>query len=112
MTKTLNEYHAEADRTFPTDQVTTRKDQILLAVMGLGGEGGEIVDYYKKILFHGHELNEQKLIDEAGDILWYVAAMATALDVTLEDIANYNIKKLRKRYPEKFTNELSINRSE
>ena len=112
MTKTLNEYHTEADRTFPTYQAMNRDEQILLAVMGLGGEAGEVVDYYKKVLFHGHELDRDKLIDETGDVLWYVAAMATALDVTLEEIAEYNIKKLRKRYPENFTSELSINRSE
>ena len=108
---TLDEYKELARRTFSRSESWSTEDQILLAAMGLAGESGEVVDYYKKVLFHKHELDYDKLIDETGDVLWYVAAMALALDVSLEEIAKRNISKLKKRYPHKFTSEKSINRT-
>lgn len=109
---TLDEYKELARRTWTRSTPWGQEEMILLSAMGLAGEGGEVVDYYKKVLFHGHELDQDKLIDEAGDCLWYVAAMALALDVSLEEIAERNIEKLRKRYPHKFTNEESVNRAD
>lgn len=109
---TLDEYKELARRSWTRSTAWSTEDQILLAAMGLAGESGEVVDYFKKVLFHDHELDYDKLIDETGDVLWYVAAMALALDVSLEEIAEKNIEKLKKRYPEKFTSEQSINRIE
>ncbi len=106
----LDEYKELARRTWTRSTSWNTKEQILLAAMGMAGEGGEVIDYYKKVWFHGHELDRDKLIDETGDVLWYVAAMALALDVSLEEIAFLNIEKLRKRYPHKFTSEESIKR--
>ena len=47
---------------------------------------------------------------ELGDICWYIAEAATAIGYSLEDIMQMNIDKLRKRYPEGFSAERSINR--
>lgn len=80
--------------------------------LGLAGEAGETVDYLKKVLFHGHELDDEKLMKELGDILWYVTAVAEFNDYSLEDIANLNILKLRQRYPEGFDTKKSVNRKE
>jgi NTP pyrophosphatase (non-canonical NTP hydrolase) len=79
--------------------------------MGLAGETGEVIDYIKKGLFHGHELDRQKIIDELGDVLWYVSAIATACDdISLNDVLWRNVEKLRARYPDGFSEERSINR--
>ena len=51
-----------------------------------------------------------KLKKELGDICWYIAETATALDLSLEDIMAANIEKLRKRYPEGFSSKASIHR--
>ncbi len=106
---TLQGYRDACERSYQSE---SEQDQVLHAAMGMSGEAGEVVDYYKKVLFHGHQLDRDKLIDETGDVLWYVAAMSLALGVSLEEIAEHNIAKLRKRYPHKFTNELSIKREE
>ena len=82
------------------------------SVMGLCGECGEAFYLVKKLLFHGHELDRDSLIKELGDIAWYLAEAAEALEIPLEEIFKRNIEKLRKRYPEGFSEERSINRTE
>ena len=106
----LDDYKEQVRRTWTRSTDWNTEDQILLSVMGMAGESGEVVDLYKKVLFHGHEINYEVLIEETGDVLWYVAAMALALNISFEEIAKRNIEKLKKRYPKKFTHEKSINR--
>ena len=84
--------------------------QITNAILGLCGESGELADLYKKQQFHDHPFNKDKMVDELGDILWYVALLATALEVPLSEVAQHNIDKLMRRYPEGFDSERSINR--
>ena len=59
---------------------------------------------------HGHDLDKDHLAKELGDIAWYLAEAATALDMDLEDILQANIEKLKKRYPEGFSSSASVNR--
>ncbi|MBQ2862402.1 MAG: nucleoside triphosphate pyrophosphohydrolase family protein, partial [Oscillospiraceae bacterium] len=66
----------------------------------------------KKHLFHGHELDREALIKELGDVAWYLAEASEALDVSLDEVFERNIEKLKKRYPEGFSSERSINREE
>lgn len=104
----FNEYQKLAFRT--CNQSLTKEELQMNAVLGLNGEAGEIADIYKKGNFQGHKINEDDVKKELGDILWYIALMATAWEVDLEDIAEMNIDKLRRRYPEGFSEEKSINR--
>lgn len=101
----FNEYQKLALRTANKD-----KDLVINAALGLAGESGEVADLIKKHLFQGHELNKEKIVDELGDILWYIAIMAEGLGVEMEVIPTHNINKLRKRYPNGFEAERSINR--
>ena len=80
--------------------------------MGLCGESGEAIDIVKKWLAQGHELDRDHLAKELGDIAWYLAETATALDLALEDILAANIEKLKKRYPQGFRTEDSLDRAE
>jgi len=88
----------------------SERDVLINGVMGLCGESGEVIDIVKKWLAQGHELNREQLIKELGDVAWYLAEAATALDVPLEDILQANIEKLKKRYPEGFDIERSTSR--
>ena len=90
----------------------SEKDVLINGVMGLCGESGEAIDIVKKWLAQGHELDKEKLAKELGDICGYLAETATALDLSLEDIMAANIEKLRKRYPEGFDTERSVNRKD
>ena len=74
-----------------------RKDVLINSVMGLCGEAGEAIDIVKKWLAQGHELDREHLVKELGDVAWYLAEAATALEVPLEDILQANIDKLKKR---------------
>ena len=103
---TVNEYQALAMRTLNPD--LDQKDILLNSVMGLCGEAGEVIDHVKKHFCHGHELNKEHLIKELGDVAWYLAEAAQALGVTLEDVLQSNIEKLKRRYPEGFSTEKSI----
>ena len=80
------------------------------AAMGLSGEAGETCEVIKKEFFHGHQTDVTKLIKEAGDVLWYLAFLAETYGFTLEEVATMNIEKLRKRFPEGFSTEASIER--
>ena len=107
---TINEYQKLAMTTL--NKELSNKDVLINAVMGLCGESGETIDIVKKHLHQGHELNKEKLIKELGDIAWYLAEACFALDVELETVLTMNIEKLKKRYPEGFDVDKSVNRSE
>lgn len=55
-------------------------------IMGIFGEVGEIVDYLKKVLYHGHELDKDKLVEELGDWTWYVAAAFSINELSMDSI--------------------------
>lgn len=105
---TVNEYQRLAMITL--NPGLDKKDVLINGVMGLCGESGEAIDIVKKWLAQGHELDREKLAKELGDIAWYLAETATALDLALEDVFAANIEKLRKRYPEGFDADRSIHR--
>ena len=107
---TVNEYQKLAMTTLNPE--LSKKDVLINGVMGLCGESGEAIDIVKKWLAQGHELDKEKLAKELGDICWYLAETATALDLSLEDIMAANIERLRRRYPEGFDSRRSVHRSE
>ena len=104
----INEYQELAMKTL--NPALDKKDVLINSVMGLCGESGEAIDIVKKWLAQGHELNREQLIKELGDVAWYLAEAATALDVPLEEVLQANIEKLKKRYPEGFDAERSTSR--
>ena len=82
------------------------------AGLGLSGEAGEATDIIKKYLFHGHGLCPEHLAKELGDVMWYVALVATLIGYDLEGVMQMNIDKLKARYPEGFDPEKSQHRKE
>ena len=97
---TINEYQQLAMTTL--NPALDKRDVLINGVMGLCGEAGEAIDIVKKWLAQGHELDRERLAGELGDIAWYLAEAATALELPLEEIFSRNIEKLRRRYPEGF----------
>lgn len=89
-----------------------RKDVLINSVMGLCGEAGEAIDIVKKWLAQGHELDKAHLAKELGDIAWYLAEAATALELPLSDILQGNIDKLKRRYPDGFAVRASAERAQ
>lgn len=107
----LNEYQELSKRTMPKPENMQERQMALLNYsMGAVGETAEVLDEVKKIVFHGHSLNPDRILSEAGDSLHYIAGLCTLLGFTLEDAANHNIKKLSTRYPDGFSKAASIAR--
>ena len=106
---TLDDYQQLAARTIrpgrPPEQALANW------ALGLTGEAGEVAEHVKKHLFHGGTLDRTAVVKELGDILWYVAAMAGAVGVSLDEVGETNIEKLRRRYPEGFEEARSVNRA-
>lgn len=103
----LNEYQELSSR-------TANNHEYALANFGLGiaGEAGEVADLIKKVVFHNHVIDKQNVCKELGDVLWYLSQIATLAGLTLDKVAETNVKKLKERYPEGFSTEKSINRKE
>lgn len=104
----INEYQKLAMTTLNKD--LNDNDILINGVMGLCGEAGEVIDLVKKHLHQGHSLNKDQLVKELGDVAWYLAEIAYAIDVDLETVLSLNIEKLKKRFPNGFEIEKSINR--
>lgn len=103
----LNEYQELSKRTIPNEDMRKVSANYSL---GLCGEAGEAADIIKKWVFHGHSLDRMELKKELGDVLHYLSGLATLHHFTLDDVAQENIEKLRKRFPNGFTSEDSIKR--
>lgn len=88
----------------------TSSEKLTNGAMGLAGEAGEAVDLVKKHLFHKHPLDKERLKKELGDVLWYLAALANGAGLSLNEVAEGNIQKLKARYPEGFDELRSIHR--
>ena len=106
---TLNDYQKAAERTSGN---LTSYQKIQNGCYGMNGEAGECIDILKKHEFQGHALDPAKLVDELGDVLWYIAQTATGLSVTLEYVAQHNVDKLKERCPDGFDADKSIHRKE
>lgn len=106
----VNEYQKAAMATL--NPALDKKDVLINSVMGLCGESGEAIGIVKKWLIQGHELDREHLVRELGDVAWYLAEAATALDVPLEAVFQGNLDKLRQRFPNGFDTGASVNRKE
>lgn len=107
---TFNEYQALAMRT--SNKELSPDYHLMNGALGLCGESGEVADMVKKCFMQGHDLDFEHLAKELGDVLWYVAETATAIDMDLNTIAKMNIQKLNERYPDGFSADRSQNRQE
>ena len=105
---TVNEYQKMALITL--NPALGKQDVLINGVMGLCGESGEAIDIVKKHLAQGHPLDREGLIKELGDVAWYLAETAYALDVSLEEVFQQNIDKLKARYAEGFDTRRSVER--
>ena len=106
----LDEYQRQAARTL--NPALDRERRLMDAAAGLAEEAGETLGRVRKHVYVGHPLDREGLVKELGDALWCLAAVATALDVPLHEVAEANLAKLRRRYPDGFSAERSLGRDE
>ena len=106
---TINDYQIEVMRT-ASGMNHEHHEMLENAALGLCGESGEVADLVKKAFFQGHKLDKVHLAKELGDVAWYLAVGAYALDYDLETVLQMNVDKLRERYPGGFEAERSLHR--
>ena len=90
------DYSTLALRTEPNSDP---KSDMIHASLGIGGESGEILDIVKKHAFYGKPLDRMKLLEEIGDLLWYVNLLINDADSDFSEVFEMNIRKLEARYP-------------
>lgn len=103
--------HESRDFTKISSRINNRMIRLLHASMGFTTESGEIVDQIKKHLFYGKPLDEVNLVEECGDLLWYMSVMLDVLGLSFEKVMKINNKKLTLRYGENFSSEAATNRN-
>lgn len=112
----LNEYQNLSKRTMPVIGDVTDAEEVGSVranyALGAAGEAGEVADLVKKEVFHGHETSIDEMRKELGDVMHYVAGLATLYGLRLDDVAQGNIDKLQKRYPSGFSEKASRERVE
>ena len=106
---TVSEYQALSGRTINRELSTVELTHH--ALHGLSAEVGEIHSLYQK-RYQGHDFKADELKKEIGDLAWFLAELCTANGWSMEDVCRMNIEKLKRRYPEGFDPEKSVNRSE
>lgn len=88
-------------RVHPDDGRLSQEARFVYPAMGLAGETGEVMELLKKAVRDegGHMSPERlgRLRKELGDVLWYVAQIATECGLSLDDVAEANIAKLASR---------------
>lgn len=102
-------YQLLARRTQRTD--LTAGEKLAHAVCGIASEAGEIAGIFQKAM-QGHEVVKSELSKEIGDVLWMLAELCDVFGFDLDEVAEENIEKLKKRYPEGFDPEKSIHRKD
>ena len=73
--------------------------ELLEGLMGLSGETGEVVDWFKKWIFQESTFDEARGMEEIGDVLWYLSLICHAMNWDLNTIMRMNLEKIAKRYP-------------
>lgn len=102
---------------YTTEALKTRNpkldwfENVQHSLLMLSSEVGEIAGTYQKFMFQGHDCPEPaQTAKELGDVLWALNNLADLVGYSLEEIAQMNINKLRRRYGEEFSEEASIER--
>lgn len=90
-----NRYMRDSLRTADRSNMDRLK---LECALGLCGEAGEVAEQVKKHFFHGHELDKRHMIEELGDVAWYLAVLCDAIGSDLDTVMEENLKKLEQRY--------------
>jgi NTP pyrophosphatase (non-canonical NTP hydrolase) len=86
--------------------------RVLHGAVGMCGESGEVIDKVKKVLIYGKEVDKKDLLNECGDVLWYMTILLHELGYNLEDAMKANVEKLEKRYPNGFNTKDAISRKD
>jgi NTP pyrophosphatase (non-canonical NTP hydrolase) len=98
---TFDEYQQAALRT--VNPSLDARDRLLDASAGLAEEAAEVLGLIRKRVFQQRDVDDAKLTEELGDVLWCLAVTANTLGIPLSKVAEANQAKLARRHPNSFT---------
>ena len=96
------DFIALSDRLVALDEKGANIERLLTGAVGINSEGGEIMEIVKKLVFQGKPWSDDTryhLKRELGDVMWYLTQCLIALDVSIDEIVEMNVDKLKSRYP-------------
>ncbi|MBQ9792805.1 MAG: nucleoside triphosphate pyrophosphohydrolase family protein [Clostridia bacterium] len=97
----FNDYQVLASKT--RKEFDDIKDMQADVGLGLAGEAGEVADIIKKHLAGAKLIDFEHLKEELGDVLWYIAEACDCFGFSMQEVAQKNIEKLKKRHPNGFS---------
>jgi NTP pyrophosphatase (non-canonical NTP hydrolase) len=106
----LDDYQRAAART--VNDKLTHEQRMIDAAAGLAEEAGEVLGLVRKYAYMGHQLDRERVARELGDALWCLATVAGCVGLTLGEVAAVNLDKLRRRYPDGYSDNASRARSD
>lgn len=80
------------------DTLTLEQINLLHMILGISGEAGELLDTIKKHVIYNKSLDIENIIEELGDLMFYIEGIKNALNITDSQILQHNVTKLSKRY--------------
>lgn len=93
--------------------LTPEKAHLLHMAVGVAGEGGELLDAMKRYVIYCKALDRENLVEELGDLEFYMQSIRDTVGITREEVLEYNMKKLSERYAKlTYSNEAAIERAD
>jgi len=89
-----------------------RQAEIVHMILGISGEAGELLDAVKKHVIYEKPLDLDNIIEELGDLEFYLEGLRQLLGITREEAVDKNVEKLKKRYPQGYTNQAAQERAD
>jgi NTP pyrophosphatase (non-canonical NTP hydrolase) len=105
----IKEYQKNAERTLK--HMENQRADLEHMLYGLGSEVGELMSMLKAYYVYDKEFDIANYKEELGDICWFLAGACTIMGISMEEVLEKNINKLKARYPEKFDESLAIHRN-
>lgn len=85
---------------------------LLHAQLGITSEAGEFADALKKHCIYGKPLDGNNIVEELGDLLWYISLACDSMEITMNEVMEMNVNKLKIRYPERFNEADAVERKD
>lgn len=92
------------------NEITFLDAHLLHMILGISGESGELLDAIKKAVIYRQPLDLQNVVEELGDLEFYLEGLRQGLHISREQVLEHNIAKLTTRYQNKYSNEAAQNR--
>lgn len=95
-----------------SDWMSVNDHDLVHMALGIAGEAGELVDAIKRATVYGRDLDVENVIEELGDLEFYMEGMRAIIGVTRERVLNNNIAKLARRYGDQYSDRAAIERKD